>query len=145
MFEFLIGSAYLNKTGSHIEHRVGLCNFSVVGRNANLAERADYFEWDNYTRERKNIARKLNLEFPEIHASIAGETGIDIYKSGSGKEQLIHLFNDEIYFFGDRMDVDGNDYSLAQAIVHNNRGKVYPVSSWENTWEILIDLKRELT
>ena len=55
LFEFLIGSAYPNKTGSHIEHRVGLCNFSVVGRNANLAERADYFEWDNYTQERKNI------------------------------------------------------------------------------------------
>ena len=44
--------------------------------------------------------------------------------------------NDKLYFFGDRMDKDGNDYSLAQK-VHYAKS----VSGWKETKETLCYLQ----
>ena len=33
------------KTGHHIEHRPGMINFSIVGRNATQEQRKDYYNW----------------------------------------------------------------------------------------------------
>ena len=35
------------RTGNHIEHRTGMVNFSVVGRNANAEQRAAYVKSDD--------------------------------------------------------------------------------------------------
>ena len=34
------------RTGLHFEHRTGMCNFSIVGRNANQEERKQYYNYD---------------------------------------------------------------------------------------------------
>lgn len=123
------------RTGLHIEDRPGMCNFSVVGRNATLSERKLYVEWDEKMEERVNIARLFKQNFPQIEAVVGGETGIDIFPVGADKSQIIKDFeNDRIMFFGDRMDEAGNDYPLAKA---NTKGMNYAVSDWKDTWSKL--------
>ena len=138
-------SPHPDKTGKHIEHRVGLCNFSVVGRNATVEQRKAYFEWDKQSNERLSIATGIKRTWPDIEASVAGETGIDIYAKGTGKDQILQAIvemDGDIRFFGDRMDEHGNDYGLAKAITDGGHGLSYAVSGWENTWDILKDLNR---
>lgn len=140
----LSDSAWHTKTGRHIEHRVGLCNFSVVGRNATTVQRKEYHLFDTLVaNERTTIAAEIMSKWPSIEASVAGETGIDIYERGCGKDQILgqisHL--SPLHFFGDRMDEAGNDYKLAKAIVDGGYGKGHHVRDWNETWEILKDLQ----
>ena len=122
------------KTGNHIEERPGCINFSILGRNALFEEREIYKEWDEIHNERIDIAHRFNLEFPELHAFVGGETGVDISSKGSDKGQIIRdfSFKDELHFFGDRMDESGNDYPLAMA-VQKRDGFTYHVKDWEDT------------
>ena len=130
----LTESPFRIRTGLHFEHRPGMVNFSIVGRNANLEERKKYFEFDTLHNERNLIASTFNKLFPNIKATVGGETGIDISPVGTDKAQIITDFKpeDKTYFFGDRMDKDGNDYPLAQ-VVNCKRS----VESWHQTKEYL--------
>jgi phosphomannomutase len=132
----LTQSQFPLRTGEHFEHRKGLCNFSIVGRGATKEQREQYVEWDKEQNERNEIAEQFNYLFPEIQATVGGETGIDIAPKGADKSQILQDFNDDdfIVFFGDRMDKDGNDYPLA---LSNYNGANYHVKGWEETWEIL--------
>ena len=130
---------FIHKTGNHIEERPGMVNFSIVGRNATQDERADYVRWDQEHNERFNIAQELNSRFPDIKATVGGETGIDIAPKGFDKSKIVEDFNtnDTLIFFGDAIYEGGNDYTLAQAITKRYRGIAYKVVDWENTWDIL--------
>ena len=130
----LTSSTYNNRTGNHFEHRPGMVNFSIVGRNANKEERADYVVHDELSDERNIIARDFNKIFPGLQATVGGETGIDIAPLGADKAQIVEDFtiDDKLYFFGDRMDSDGNDYSLAQEV-----DVAKPVKRWQDTFELL--------
>ena len=103
------------RTGLHFEDRTGMCNFSVVGRGANQEQRKDYFRYDCESKEREKIAQQFNLLFPKLQADVGGETGIDIFKKGCNKGQILKNFSnpETIKFYGDRTDPAGNDYSLA--------------------------------
>ena len=126
------------RSGLHIEKRPGMVNFSIVGRHATLGERKLYVKHDSKTNERARIANEFKKRFPDIQAVVGGETGIDIFPVGKDKAQIIDDFdkNDKLYFFGDRMDKDGNDYSLAQK-VHYAKS----VSGWKETKETLCYLQ----
>jgi len=134
--EELALSKFPLRTGLHIEDRPGMCNFSVVGRNATLGERKLYVQHDERTEERVTIAKMFKQKFPDIEAVVGGETGIDIFPVGADKSQIMRDFsqNDTILFFGDRMDEDGNDFPLAQA---NKNGMNYSVNGWQDTWSKL--------
>lgn len=137
----LVQSKFVLRTGNHIEQRSGMVNFSIVGRNADSIERKSYVKWDNETRERIDIAERFNLQFPDLKATVGGETGIDIAPKGSDKSQIINDFDldtDYILFFGDRMDEDGNDKPLADA---NSKGKNFHVTDWQHTWNLLKEFK----
>ena len=119
-----------------IEDRPGCVNFSILGRGANWQERQTYKEWDKEKNERVGIARRFNKKFPDLYAFVGGETGVDISSKGSDKGQIIRdfSFEDDIHFFGDRMDKDGNDYPLAQEV--DKRGGInYHVDSWQDTFK----------
>ena len=135
-------STYPVRTGRHIEHRVGLVNLSIVGRNADLDQRKHYYEWDLENREREHIAAQLMQAWPGIEATVAGETGIDIYPRGRSKQQLAQQLAAQapLHFFGDRMDPAGNDHGLATAIREQDLGVAYHVRDWQDTWEKLVDL-----
>jgi len=135
---FLINCEYESKftirTGNHIEERPGMVNFSIVGRNANLEERAKYVAYDTVEEERKIIADAFNIMFPDLSAKVGGETGIDISPKGSDKSQIVKDFDkqDTLWFFGDAIYKGGNDYPLAKVIKNHRK-----VKGWEMTKEYL--------
>ena len=133
---WLQSSGFPLRTGNHIEERMGTINFSVVGRNCTLAERKLYVQHDIENRERESIAFQINSEFPNITAAVGGETGIDIYRKGGDKSQILEDFNknDTIYFFGDKIVPGGNDWPLAKQL---NKNRCYNVKNWRDTMERL--------
>lgn len=136
---WLSASKFPARVGNHIEERTGSLNFSIVGRNATLGERILYKKWDEENRERESIAFQINSMFDNITATVGGETGIDIHPTGWDKGQILVDFNlkeDRIFFFGDKVELGGNDYPLAKKLKN-----VYKVESWKNTWETLCFLK----
>ena len=132
--EQLTMSDFPVRTGLHFEHRPGMVNFSIVGRNADKNQRAHYVKWDKERDERKNIAAVFNSNFPLLEAKVGGETGIDISMKGMDKGQIVKDFDedDELWFFGDAMHEGGNDYPLAK-VVHHHRH----VTGWQQTMEYL--------
>ena len=136
-------SRYPIKTGNHIEKRTGMINFSTIGRDCTEEQRQQYYEWDQINGERGNIAKKINHEYPKLHASIGGQISIDIIPRGNDKSQVANILNKEygfIHFFGDKMEYGGNDYPLALTIDLGEMGWNYPVESWQETWERLKEL-----
>ena len=132
--EQLTFSEFPLRTGLHFEHRPGMVNYSVVGRNADAQQRAEYVTWDRERLERIWIADKFNLRFPSLEAKVGGETGIDIAPKGADKSQIVEDFDsdDVLWFFGDAMHEGGNDEPVAK-VVHHSRH----VLNWKNTWEYL--------
>jgi phosphomannomutase len=139
--EQLTLSDFPTRTGNHFEHRPGMVNFSIVGRNANRVERAHYVKWDKERDERANIAAWFNANFPELEAKVGGETGIDISMKGLDKSQIVRDFDlnkDELWFFGDAMFEGGNDLPLAKVVNHSRY-----VTGWKCTMEYLQILQDE--
>ena len=140
---FLISCEYESlfslRTGNHIEQRSGMVNFSVVGRNATTEERAKYVEYDTVKNERINIASAFNIMFPDLQATVGGDTGIDIAPRGADKSQILRDFkeDDTIHFYGDAMFEGGNDLPLAYALKDFQLGFSHQVDGWQHTWEKL--------
>lgn len=140
MHGWLQVSKFPYRTGNHIEERRGCINFSVVGRNAGDIERKEYVKYDLLNRERETIAYQINTTFNDITATVGGETGIDIHRTGADKRQILEDFeyDDEIIFFGDRMEPGGNDFPLASTLKYQYpKGFSHAVKDWEHAWQIL--------
>lgn len=135
-------SKFCSKTGRHIELRNGTINFSIPGRNCNNSVRADYIAWDKKTNERMYIQNDLSERFDYLDIFVGGDTGLDIYPKGKGKEQVIKFLKevatvaDKTCYFGDQIFVGGNDYNIAMKCSHR-----YSVRNWRETYEILSFLK----
>ena len=57
-------------------------------------------------------------------------------EEGDFDEEFDFSEDDELYFFGDRMEKGGNDYSLGQAVKERG-GYTYHVNNWTDTRTIL--------
>ncbi len=151
--EQLFFSLFTGKAGRHIENRIGLVNFSIVGRAADKEQRAKYVEYDRRTGDRKKIAKAFNEKFGSVAvAQVAGETGIDIMEPGKDKRQIAKYFIEpfiHVYFFGDSMDDGGNDFPLATALKENyidmkqSKATCVKVRSWKDTFNYLQKMESE--
>ena len=129
-------------TGRHIEGRPGCLNFSVVGRNADWLHRQKYKEFDKKNNERAMMVERFNSKFPDLQATIGGETGLDIFPKGWDKSQIAKMhFEDcsDVYFFGDKMEEGGNDLTLAEEVIKRG-GQVFAVTDYKDTWDTLLTL-----
>ena len=136
----LVFSDFPLRNGNHIERRPGGVNFSILGRDPNpMKGRKEYISWDKMNGERDYIARRLVYNFPDLTVALGGQTGIDIGPKGADKSQILRDFSkdDDIHFFGDRIEKGGNDHTLAMAIVDNMMGTAYNVEDWRETRTIL--------
>ena len=136
----LANSTFPLRTGTHIEHRTGLCNFSIVGRGATMGERKLYKEFDESHEERSYIAKVFNENFVKhgVIAQVAGDTGIDIMEVGKDKAQVAtFLYEENITFFGDKMEEGGNDWPLKKELDKKQGSQSVHVDSWEDTYECL--------
>jgi len=130
----LDASNYPVKTGQHIEERIGMVNFSILGRGGTFEQRQDYVEYDRGKRERATIARRVKTKFHDLDVLLGGETGIDIFPKGRNKGQIASSLKPFI-FFGDRTMPGGNDYDICK-----DAESYYTVKTWEDTWKILKEM-----
>lgn len=125
---------YPEKTGNHIEQRIGTANFSICGRNATLEQRSRCSKWESTHQARQSISEEFNRLFgKDTEALVAGETSIDIFKLGHNKGQTLEYITDDVVFFGDKCFPGGNDWDIAK------RSNVfYQIDhGWQQTFEIL--------
>ena len=118
--KLLSESEYPIRTGTHLEFRTGMLNFSIVGRNANNLERDEYSKWDKENKERERIVNFVNKNYPTLEASIGGSISVDIIEEGCDKGQTIHFLENhgasKIIFVGDRCYPGGNDYGIIREL-----------------------------
>jgi phosphomannomutase len=127
---------------NYIEHRRGMLNFSVLGRNCPYEERIKYKNWDDKSRERIVIQKELSAKFKDLDISLGGNISMDIVPKGFGKEQAAQALRKEfpyskIIFTGDRTNKDGNDYSLAQALIKLGNAEIIQVENPQDVIERL--------
>ncbi len=140
---YVLKSDYHTKTGNHHEVRVGMLNFSIVGRNATAEQRKEYAEHDAVKGERARIVTNLRKKYPQMDFVIGGAVSIDIFNTGNDKSQVIEKYfeealeHNEIHFVGDRIPFPGNDHSLAIALQQHSNGHSYEVESWQDTAKLL--------
>lgn len=129
---------------NHIEQRCGMANFSVVGRDADPFQRQVYYDWDSNFHERTRLCKEFNVDFQHLTATVAGMIGIDIYEKHKGKEQIIRdfLHRNKIYYFGDKMMENGNDYEIALALLNRGNCAVFAVQSPDHTFELIRQLDK---
>jgi len=106
---------------NYIEKRIGMINFSVLGRDCPYSERDKYSNWDKQNGERLKIQKILQDKFPEYDISVGGSISIDITKKGYSKGQIANHIrkryqDEEIIFMGDKTFKGGNDFELAEAL-----------------------------
>lgn len=139
---YVMNSDYHTKTGRHYEERVGMVNFSIVGRNATMKERKEYEKYDKINKEREKIATKLSKKHPGLDFVIGGAVSIDIFNKGNDKSQVFKYLEEElkncrVIFVGDRIPFPGNDYSLAEAVKRCPNGEAIEVDCWQDTAALL--------
>ncbi len=121
---------------NYIEQRVGMVNFSVLGRCCPYSERERYSLWDRTSKERITIQQQLLEKFPDLSIAVGGSISIDITPKGCGKEQIAHHLrqnypDEDIIFFGDKTFEGGNDYELACALATLPRTRTIQVDGCE--------------
>jgi phosphomannomutase len=113
-------------SGNFVDLRSGLIYLSLVGMYANEKERHNFISLDkihNYRNEILEILQKeaklLNID-NDIDILLGGSVGIAIYPTEWNKIQVLETITlnkyDNIYYFGDKFEEDGNDYKLLNHI-----------------------------
>jgi phosphomannomutase len=122
------------KRGNFIELRNGMINISPIGRSCSQVERESFYEFDKIHHIRENMICNLKstLEEFDLTFSIGGQISIDIFPKGWDKTYCLQFVKnkyDNIYFFGDKTNIGGNDYE----IFNDSRVKGISVKTFENT------------
>lgn len=129
--------------GNYIEKRIGMINFSVIGRDCTYEERNRYSAWDKENGERLAIQKFMSEKYPDYDFECGGNISIDIIPKGCGKgqiaEDLRKKYNSkEIVFVGDRTYPGGNDFALAKGLYSMANTKVLQVDKPEDVLEYLL-------
>jgi HAD superfamily hydrolase (TIGR01484 family) len=132
-------------SGNFIDLRNGLIYVSLVGMVATDDEREQFIYMDKIYNYKKNLLailkeQSINLELNNyLDICLGGSVGIAIYPKKWDKVQVINfinLENNEIHYFGDKYELDGNDYKLL-----NHKSIIpYRVNSIEETLKILKEI-----
>ena len=111
-------------SGTFVDLREGLIYLSLVGMQANEEERRNFMEEDKKYNYRENILEVLQNEAKNMNINgdvdilLGGSVGIAIYPKEWNKVQVIENGTidkkeyDKIDYFGDKYDLNGNDYQL---------------------------------
>jgi len=143
LYTFKACSDWQHHHGNHIEERIGLVNYSTVGRDCDQSSRNAYYAWDQLKGERELFCKIIEDTFPDLEASVGGQISIDIYPKGKNKAQVLEdLVGDHITFFGDKCDPGGNDYPIVAELERqfeetNRQCVVHRVKDYKDTWNIL--------
>ena len=124
------------RAGRHIDVRPGAINFSVLGRNGDLKQRAEYKKFDQNHHERERIKSAFTARFPRFEVFLGGDVSIDICLKNANKGQVINKIPGPRYFFGDRCYPGGIDEPFARKC-KDPGDRVFEVMGYQQTWNIL--------
>jgi len=142
LHDYLRASDWQHHHGNHIEERIGLLNYSTVGRNCDQSSRNAYYDWDRISGERLMLCKMIENEWPELEASVGGQISIDIYPKGQNKAQVLGDILGPITFFGDKCQPGGNDFPIVERLKQLNESTnlsctIHEVKDYKDTWKIL--------
>ena len=106
------------KRGNFINFRNGMMYVTPIGSDCSYLERQDFIIYDKEYKVRNKMIDALNNEFDDIGFSflLGGSIGIGIHPNSWDKTFCLkYLEKDnysEIYFIGDKVEPNGNDYCL---------------------------------
>ena len=143
--KFLEESEYSGTYTTNIEERIGLINFSTIGRDCPQDAREKYYKEED---ERQGFCDEIMKQFPELEATVGGEISIDIYPKGKNKSQILDHVEGDITFFGDKCKEGGNDYPIVERLWNEFEEDfdsdknlrpyiVYEVAHWTDTQQQL--------
>ena len=149
--DFKKNSEWRDWYGNHIEERIGLINYSTVGRDCPQEERERYYKWDKVKKEREYFCWKVQELFPNLEASVGGQISIDIYHKGQNKAQVLNDVRDNVIFFGDKCEPGGNDYPIVERLekeaerasdsvfgdLAKRKFRIHQVKNYKDTWNLL--------
>ncbi|KAJ7493451.1 eukaryotic phosphomannomutase [Mycena galericulata] len=130
------------KRGTFVEFRNGMMNVSPIGRNATIAERLEFNEYDKQHGLRAAFVKVLQEKFSDygLTFAIGGQISFDVFPNGWDKTYALKHVADEafeeIHFFGDKTYEGGNDYE----IYSDSRTIGHTVNSPEDTIRLLKEL-----
>jgi len=144
--QFLEVSEWEDRYDIHIEKRIGLINFSTIGRTCTQEAREKYATWDKVSGERILFCKLIEDRYPHLEATVGGQISIDIYPKGKNKGQILDELEGSVSFFGDRCAPGGNDYPIAHRLDYERMkmqrmSVVFDVEGWEDTWNYLKNIK----
>ena len=130
-------------SGHFVDLRNGIIYLSCVGMQATIIERERFKIIDYQQNIRNDILKilrnkaiELNIH-DKISINLGGSVGIGIYPVEYDKTQILNTINinnyNNIYYFGDKYEIDGNDYQ----IINHKNVIGYKIDKYENTFEIL--------
>ena len=141
LYTFLATSEWKETYNNHIEERIGLVNFSSIGRECPQEARERYYQWDKEIEERRLFCTIIERTFTHLEATIGGQISIDIYPKGQNKSQVLSDFDGPITFFGDKCEPGGNDYPIVCRIdeieSYLYKSVIHSVKDYKETWNIL--------
>jgi phosphomannomutase len=104
------------KRGTFVEFRNGMINISPIGRNCSQEERDEFEKYDNKYKIRSKMIDNLKRQFKDYNLtySIGGQISFDVFPEGWDKTFSLQYLSefDNIYFFGDKTELGGNDYEI---------------------------------
>jgi starch phosphorylase len=128
--------------GIYVEDRDTEITFSGLGQDALPADKE---KWDPDKTRRMKIKTELERQIPEIIATVAGTTSVDVLPKGFDKAKGLSLFvektgmkPEDIVFVGDAIIPGGNDYSVFASGIQS-----ISVSDPVNTMEIIEKMLQE--
>lgn len=125
--------------GEIIEDRQSQVTFSALGQRAPVEAKAG---WDPTGIKKNALREAVAARLPNLEVRSGGSTSVDITQRGIDKaygmrklEQQTGITLDEMFFVGDRLDPDGNDYPVKALGV-----RCQEVDGWEDTATFLSKL-----
>lgn len=118
------------KRGTFIETRNGMVNVCPVGRSCSQVEREEFYEYDKVNKVREMICERLGEKWGDmLKCSIGGQISVDVFPHGWDKRYCLKFVErkyDNIYFFGDKTDLGGNDYEIYNDVRVNGNKVLNP-------------------
>lgn len=117
--QFEVSNFPISLSGHFIDYRGSMINWCPIGRDASSKQRSQFVELDSQLNFRALQLVNLRDNIEQIglqnlvNVKLGGDTSFDIYPTGWDKTYALnHLSGYNVWFVGDRCEVNGNDYEL---------------------------------
>ena len=119
ILEYIVKLKIPYKRGKFIDFRTAMLYISPTGSNVSYDERQIFAQYDEEHDIRKKMIEHLKTSLCtkyDLDIKLGGQIGIGLHPRGWDKSLALKYLNlseyENIYFFGDRCDLNGNDHCL---------------------------------